>query len=251
MASAYTRPNVASSGVTWSVLQTAGWAGHLEKLLAAQPSTPNSAPTAAATATATGGGSTGGALAAGTYFFVATETNGFGETTAGPESSQLTVSAGNIPRVTFPTLKTGNTARNLYFGAKNGSTGGPYTLYARGITAGTYDCAVDLPTDSSAVRPPTANTTALSTRQIELIRSLKHGDAQRVIQRFNDVVGAFLSGKPVPADSVLKHLHEADAAAALLYTLIGEIGALIVANPGTIRVASNPIGGFNNARQWP
>ena len=36
---------------------------------------------------ANGGGASGGLLAAGTYYFVVTETNGFGETTAGPVSA--------------------------------------------------------------------------------------------------------------------------------------------------------------------
>src|SRR4051812_13890347 len=141
MASAYTSPSITASGVNWSGLKSKGFSGHLDALQAAQPQpgTPNSAPTVAATATATGGGATGGLLAAGTYFFIVSETNGYGETTLGPESAQLTVASTNIPRVTFQTLKSGNTARNLYVGALGGVTGGPYTLYARGITAGTYD----------------------------------------------------------------------------------------------------------------
>ena len=118
----------------------------------------NSAPTSAPTATATGGGSTGGTLAAGTYYIVFTETNDLGETTASPESSQLTVSAGNIPRVTFPSLKTGNTARNLYLTAANGSTG-TEVLYATGITTSTYDVATAAPV--SSVTPPVSNGTGL------------------------------------------------------------------------------------------
>lgn len=245
MASAYTSPSVTASGVTWAQLQTKGVAGHLAALLAAQPQpgTPNSAPTVAATATATGGGASGGLLAAGTYYFVVTETNGFGETTAGPESAQLTVASTNIPRVTFQTLKSGNTARNLYVGAVNGASGGPYTLYARGITAGTYDMAVAMPTDSSAVAPPTANTTALSAKQIELIRAAYNGDFRRAIQHADDVLRDFLRGDPTNHASTLKHWKEFHAATALLNTLASEIGTLLVANPGTI-AAGSVVGGL-------
>src|SRR5947208_14421712 len=107
---AYTSPNIIASTATFAQFQAMGASGQLELMITKQIAT--LAPTVAATATATGGGATGGALAAGTYYFVVTETNGKGETTIGPESAQLTVSATNIPRVTFQTLKTGNTARN-------------------------------------------------------------------------------------------------------------------------------------------
>ena len=50
-----------------------------------------------------------------------TESNGFGETTKSPEGTQLTVGATNQPQFTFPSLKTGNTSRNLYLGAVGGS----------------------------------------------------------------------------------------------------------------------------------
>src|SRR5947209_6026650 len=120
----YTSPNVIASGTTFAQFQAGGVSGHLERLIAAQAAT--LAPTAAPTAT--GGGSIGGLLAAGTYYLVFTESNGFGETTKSPESAQLTVGATNIPRVTFPSLKTGNLARRLYLGARNGPTGGPYML---------------------------------------------------------------------------------------------------------------------------
>src|SRR5438105_3705874 len=102
---AYTSPNIAASGTTWPQLLGGGLAGQLERLIAAQVGTAD--PTAAPTAAATGGGPTGGLLAAGTYYFVHTESNGIGETKISPEGSQLTVGATNIPRFTFPALKTG------------------------------------------------------------------------------------------------------------------------------------------------
>src|SRR5215472_4580417 len=109
---AYTSPNIIASGTTFAQHQAAGLSGHLERLIASQAAT--ASPTAAATATATGGGSSGGSLAAGTYYFVFTESNGIGETLKSPQGSQLTVASGNIPQFTFPSLQTRNTARRLY-----------------------------------------------------------------------------------------------------------------------------------------
>jgi hypothetical protein len=253
MASAFTAPSVTASGTTWAQLLASGLGGHLDLLInkQPQPGSPNLAPTVAATATATGGGATGGALAAGTYYFVVTETNGFGETTISPESLQLTVGATNIPRVTFQTLKTGNTARNLYFGAKNGPSGGPYTLYVRGVTAGTYDMALDLPTDSSAVAPPTVNTTALSTKQLELLKAARNGRLQDVYNHYHDTVTNFLDGNAVTQPSLIKHVMESGAVIAILNTLYSEVGTLIVANPGTFHNVATGIGGMKTVRQWP
>jgi hypothetical protein len=253
MASTYTSPSITASGTTWSQLKGRGLSGALDGLIAAQPQpgTPNSAPTVAATATATGGGATGGLLAAGTYYFVVAETNGIGETTLGPESAQLTVASTNIPRVTFQTLKSGNTARNLYVGALGGSTGGPYTLYARGITAGTFDMAVAVPTDSSTVAPPTANTTALSTKQIDLLRSLKYGNLQQVIDHAASVLRDYLQSDPIPHDRMLKHWGEAHVAVAALNTLFSEIGTLLVTNPGSLTTAAWGAGLTRSVRTLP
>ncbi len=208
------------------------------------------APTVAATASATGGGASGGALVAGTYYFVVTESNGKGETTAGPESSQLTVSATNIPRVTFQTLKTGNTARNLYVGAVGGSAGGPYTCYVRGVTAATYDMAVAAPITSDATAPPTVNTTGLSTRQIQSLRAGERGDLERVYRDLRVIVRAYTAGQPVPLPETLTHLRESHLTFAALATLCAEIGTLITANPGTIGPATTGTGAPIAVRTW-
>jgi hypothetical protein len=255
---AYTAPTVVASGTTFAQFQAGGASGHLEKLITAQGAT--LAPTVAATATATGGGSTGGLLQAGTYYFVVTESNGFGETTKGPESAQLTVGSTNIPRVTFQTLKTGNTSRNLYFGAKNGSSGGPYTLYASGVTAGTYDCAVDLPTNSYAMNPPTINTTGLTytdgngngqNKALQLLRAAEDGDLRVAYQFLREVVYEFNTGQPVPFGGVLTKLRHAHACFAMLSTLCSEMGTLIDANAGTLGRTTNPIGNSKARRTWP
>lgn len=238
-----------ASGITFAQLQASGVSGHLEKLIAAQVATV--APTAAPTATATGGGSTGGLLAAGTYYFVQTETNGVGETTISPEGSQLTVSAGNKPRFTWPSLKTGNNARNLYLGALNGSSGGPYYLYASGQTASTYDAITAVPANSYAFQPPTVNTTALSRKKIELLRSFKDGNAEDFYRYFRTLIATFSSGEPIAFADVITKFRDADVVISMLKTLVSEAGTLLDANAGTLGPAATGIGQYTQRRTWP
>src|SRR5579872_402698 len=222
---AYTSPNLTPSGTSFAQFQAGGVSGHLERLIAAQAATV--APTAAPTATATGGGSTGGALAAGTYYLVFTETNGIGETTVSPESTQLSVAAGNQPLVTFPTLKTGNTARNLYITAPGGASG-TEVLYATGITAGTYNLAAAGPTNSYAVNPPTANTTGLSyntsagltmNTPLQLLRAAKNGNLEDAFRFLRQVVADFNHGEPTALVGTLTKLRHAHTVFAMLATL--------------------------------
>jgi hypothetical protein len=255
---AYTNPNIIASGTTFAQFQSGGASGQLEKLIAAQVAT--QAPTVTGTATATGGGSTGGLLAAGTYYIVVTETNGKGETTIGPESAQLTVAATNIPRYTFQALKTGNTARNLYLGAVNGPSGGPYYLYASGITTATYDLAVAVPANSYAVSPPTVNSTGLSyvdgnlntvNEAVELVRAAKDGNLQDVYSYLHDIVQNFNRGEPISFAGAIQKLRHAHTAFALLATLCAEMGTLVDANAGTLGSTATGIGGRRAVRTWP
>jgi hypothetical protein len=212
--------------------------------------------------TATGGGSSGGLLAAGTYYSVVTETNGIGETTKGPESTQITVSAGNKPRITFQTLKTGNTARNVYIGAVNGSTGGPYTLYATGITTSTYDLVAAAPTNSFAVAPPTVNTTGLtytdgnSIGHNEVLTFLRflEGDADGggpLYRYLRSIIADFNRGDPIAFAGVIQKFRHAHTAIAMLNTLCSEMGTLIDANPGTLGTTATGIGSRITVRTWP
>jgi hypothetical protein len=257
---AYTAPTVVASGTTFAQFQAGGASGHLERLIAAQGTT--AAPTSAATATATGGGLSGGSLVAGTYYFVFTESNGFGETTASPQGSQLAVASGNQPQFTFPSLRSGNTSRNLYLGAAGGPSGGPYTLYASGITTSTYTAAAAAPTNSYAVNPPTFNTTGLTytdTNGIvhnEVIRFLrsheKANDAGGMLYQYlRALIADFNHGGPSTVPNVIQKLRHAHAAYAMLSTLCAEMGALIDANAGTLGTAATGIGGRQTIRRWP
>jgi hypothetical protein len=255
---AYSAPSVTASGATFAQFQTGGAAGHLELLITAQAAT--LAPTVAHTWTATGGGASSGLLAAGTYYSVVTESNGFGETTKGPESTQITVSSGNKPRITFQTLKTGNVSRNVYIGAVNGSTGGPYTLYASGITTSTYDLVAAAPTSSFAMAPPTVNTTGFTytdsngnvhNKRLELLRACKDGNFEDVWRYFRTVIADFNRGNPMPFGSVLTRLRDCHAVFAMLDTMCSEMGTLIDSNPGTLGRTTNQIGNSLTRRTWP
>lgn len=248
-----------SSGLNWSQFSGAkgGLDGLLEALVAAQAKTAD--PDTAATATATGGGASGGSLAAGTYYFVFTEANIFGETKISPESLQLTVASTNIPRFTFPSLKSGNVARNLYLGRANGSTGGPYFLYASGITATTYDASAAAPSNSFAVNPPTVNSTAptytdaagaVQNKALELIRAIEKGHADAPWKYAKGVVSGFLEGKPVAFNAEVQKLRHAVAAYLVYAKALLEVAALIDANPGSFTLANTGIGGSQTIRTF-
>lgn len=255
---AYLGPSVVASGTTFAEFQTSGASGHLERLITAQGQT--SAPGTAHTWTATGGSSSGGSLASGHYYSVVTETNGFGETTAGPVSTQITVATGNQPEITFQTLKTGNTGRNVYVGLPSGASTGPFYLYASGITTSTYTLATAVPTNSYSVQPPTTNTTGLTytdangngmLKPLELLRGAKDGNLEDSYRYLARVIQGFNEGDPVTFNGAIEKLRHAHAVFAMLSTLCSEMGTLIDANAGTLTTASTPIGGLTGTRTWP
>ena len=258
---AYSAPSITASGTTFAQFQAGGVSGHLEKLITANLG-PTAAPTVAHTISATGGGSTGGSLAAGTYYSVVTETNGIGETTVGPEASQLTVGAGNKPRITFQTLKTGNVARNVYLGAVGGPSGGPYYLYAANVTASTYDMVSAVPSNSYAVQPPTVNSTGLTHTDANKITHPEPLAWLRAAERDNGAFGqlyrylrtlvaGFNRGDPMTFPGVIQKLRHAHIVFALMNTLCTEMGTLIDANPGTLTTAPTGVGGRVSIRTWP
>ncbi len=250
----YTAPSIAASGTTFAQFQSGGASGHLEKLIAAQPLTPTAAPTVAPTLAASSSGNT---LAANTYYVVITETNGFGETTPSPASSSQVVSSGQKLTVTFPALKAGNTARNVYLGL---ASTGPFVLYATGVATATFDCTVAAPTNSYAVNPPSVSTTGLTyvdangnthKKAIELLRGAKYGNLEDAYLLLRCVVEEFNSGQPSPFGAVVEKLRHAHVVFAALSTLCSEMGTLIDANAGTLGTAATGIGGQKRVRTWP
>jgi hypothetical protein len=261
----YIPPSITSSSLSsianFTTWQAAGAAGHLEALISAQAGTSN--PTTAATASATGGGTSGGSLAAGTYYFVYTETNGIGETTPSSQGTSLVVSTGDKPTVTFPTLQTGNVARNLYLGT---TSGGPYYLYASGIstTSTTLSAAAAVPNvspgGSFAVNPPTVNSTTLTyegssgTTQnmaLALLRGAKDGNLEDTWRFLRTLIAGFNSGAPASFNGMISNLHHAHTVFAILSQLCLEAGIQIDGNAGTLGTAATGINERIAVRTWP
>jgi hypothetical protein len=127
------------------------------------PDSPLADPTTTATVSVTGGGSTGGALPAGTYQVAYSFTTNNGETLVGGRSTTFTVSSGNIPRVTLPSLPSGANGFVLYLSNTNAPTS-TLKKWAAGSTAGAIQ---DLnastwygsTTFTNAASVPAANTT--------------------------------------------------------------------------------------------
>jgi len=200
---------------------------------------------------------TGNTLAANTYYVVITETNGWGETTASPASASQVVSAAQKLTVTFPTLKTGNTARNVYLGL---ASGGPFALYATGITTATFDCTVAAPTNSYAVAPPSVTTTGLSwtdangnvvNTPLKLLRAAKQGRLEDVFLYYAQVVRDFNQGNPLSFPAAVTKLRHCHVVSSVLATMCAEAGVLLDANPGTLATAATGIQGRKMVRTWP
>lgn len=251
---AYTTPTIVPSSTTFALFQAGGASGILERLIAANLA--GTAAPGAPTILATGGGTSGGSLAAGTYYVKVTETNGMGETTASPEVS-VTIAAGNIPQVAFTSLQAGNTARNVYVG----KAGGGEILYATGVTAGTFNLSVAIPTGSYAVPVPTVNTTGLNgtnpaaagvaNQKLTALRACEKGRLQAVWDNLAGLISQFNRGEPVAFGSVVTKLREAHTVFALLSQLCAEVGSLVDANPGHLTNVPTGIGGQKTVRQWP
>lgn len=254
----YTNPSITTSGTTFAQFQEGGISAILDKLITVNAG-PTLAPTSAPTATATGGGSSGGLLAAGTYLLKHTESNGIGETTASPESTTLTVGAGNIPQVTFPTLKTGNTSRNLYATPVNGTTG-QEVLYATGITTTTFSMAVAAPSNSFAAVPPTVNSTGLSYKEangnvqnltLQNIRAAKDGNLQAVYNEVASTINAWNHGDPISSRGLAQSLRHAHVAIAFIAQAFAEAGTLADANAGSLVPTATGTGNSGLTRTWP
>jgi hypothetical protein len=243
---AYISPSITASGTTFAQFQGGGATRHLENLLAANlngTQAPSSAPTISVSGS-------GGLLAAGTYHLIITETNGLGETTASPESAQFSVTAGQVPTVTFPTLQPGNLARNVYLTPAGGASGSE-VLYASGITASTYGLSFAAPSNSYAVAPPATNTTGLTSSKIQLLRFARTGQFQKVWDFLHELLSVFNQGDPASFQSVVMKLRDVHTVFAMMSQLCAEGGALIDANPGHFANVRTGIGGTKTERMWP
>lgn len=234
---AYSSPSITSSGYSFGQLYSGGVAGILEAVIAANLNA-SASPTSAPTLSTGGSGNT---LPAATYYVVITETDGVGETTASPASTGQAVTLGLYLTVTFPGLKSGNVARNVYVGT---SSSGPFTLAASNITASSVNITAPLPANSYAVNPPTTNSTGLTftdaagnttNKALELAHTFDKGDSRRVYQYLASIVRDFLHGDPQNWQAFMQKLRHAHTAFAIMSEVCAEIGTLVDANPGTIK----------------
>lgn len=128
--------------------------------------TPNG-PSVQATVNVTGGGTTGGSLPGGTYYACYTYVNtitGRESNQGSSESTQFTVSSGDIPQVTFnDTLPLWASGRNLYVTLAGGASGSEIK-YASGIANSTYNLAASN-AGSTASGFPTGSGTSTESNQ--------------------------------------------------------------------------------------
>ncbi|MBU6430189.1 MAG: hypothetical protein KGR26_14330, partial [Cyanobacteria bacterium REEB65] len=184
----FVAPTIQSSGTTWAQFKAGGIQAIINNL--ASTNTAKANPTTTATVaitTATGG------LAAGTYYCQYSFVDPFGETQAGGESLQFTLTGTTqLATVTLPALPTGVQSINLYLTNANGAAG-TETLYATGITTTTFACSYALPADQPTESLPTANTTGWPPSADVLILQ---GATELVLESLLEQWSSTLSGQP-------------------------------------------------------
>jgi hypothetical protein len=176
--------------------------------------------------------------------------------TASPPTSTTAPASANttsttIPKITaFPTLQTGNSARNIYLTAPGGASGSE-VLYAREQTGSTFTFGAPIPASNFAVRLPTLNTTGYGTLDYQMLRAVKDGNFDQVYRRLRAIAYDFNRGSPVPHAATVTNLKRVHNVFAVLAQLCAEIGTLIDANPGHITAVQTGIGGIAQKRTWP
>jgi hypothetical protein len=176
-------------------------------------------------------------------------------TTAPPVSATpaptVNTTTTTIPKITaFPSLQPGNLARNIYISPAGGGPGSE-VLYARETTASTFTFNLVPPASNYAAAPPTANTTGYNALDYQLIRAAKDGNLEDIYRRLRQIVYDFNHGAPVGHANCLLSLKRVHNAFIVLAQLCSEMGALIEANPGHIKVTQNGIGDATTKRTWP
>lgn len=233
-AQTYTTSVPITSGASFANLQSGGIKGVIDAILAANPAIAN--PTTAPTMTATGGGGSGGTLPAGAYYTAYAWNNGFGRTAAIESVSTVTITLGQIPRVTIPALPTGCVSAYIYVTAAGGASG--TTKYYKATTGTTADLTIAAFEDDT-VSAPTTNTTAATTYA-------KYANVYANMTRMPDLLTAyqatlddFLRGDPVNQNELLVRLQTLTACLAAVYKAVDNATALVFANTGTLAFDSS------------
>jgi hypothetical protein len=228
-------PVITASGTNWAQYKAGGLLGLMDRMISTNAAKAN--PTTTATATATGGGASGGSLPAGTYFIRYSWVDAFGETLAAGVSSQLTVAAGNIPRITIPSLPAGVSFANIYLTPTGGADGTQY-LYATGITTTTFDASYALPVDVPGAGMPQANTTGAqgSPEVASAIPSAftSRANNERFWCGLHELLSVHLRGAPVSRRDYLLTPFWRRGVVTFMSTALAEVVTLVVANQGTL-----------------
>lgn len=159
-----------------------------------------------------------------------------------------------IPQVTFPALKTNNTARNLYLTAANGASGSE-VLYVAGVTTTTVNLSTAALSGNTAAdlsAPPTTNTTGLQANQISRIRSAKvTGQLEYQYMHAAQAIRRFVEGGADPTLNDINSLNNSSVVFHALAQACDDCAALMWANPGHFQQLKNPIGDYVTKRTQP
>lgn len=228
-------PTIQPSGTTWAQFKAGGVGILLTNLAAANP--PKANPSTQATVAVSG---TTGLLPAGTYYCQYAFVDPFGETLAGGESAQFTVTAGQIPTVTLPALPAGVQAINLYLTNPNGAPG-TETLYATGIPATTFACSYAPPPDQPTESLPETNSTGWPSSANLLATQ---ANTELALESYIEKLSQVLSGQPVQRRMIFRDMIRPLGVAAAWHQVWTEASTLIWANwpSASVGYVITPIG---------
>jgi hypothetical protein len=190
-------PTIQPSGTTWAQFKTGGVGILLTNLAVTNP--PKANPSTQATVAVSG---SGGLLPAGTYYCQYSFVDPFGESLAGGESAQFTVTTGQVPTVTLPALPLGVQAINLYLTNPNGAAG-TETLYATGITTTTFACSYAPPYDQPTESLPEVNNTGWPSSANLLATQ---ANTEIVLESYVEKLSQVLSGAAIQRRMVFREM---------------------------------------------
>ncbi len=166
-----------------------------------------------------------------------------------PPSANTTTT--NIPKITaFPSLQTGNIARNVYLTSARGISR-TEVLYYRESTAATFAFASPAPAANAAATLPTVNTTGYSALDFQLIRDAKNGKLDDSFRRLRQLISDWNRGTPVAQTQTIANMKRLHNVFAVLNQLCAEMGVLVEANPGHLTSIKTGIGNAGSMRVWP
>jgi hypothetical protein len=241
----FVQPAIVASGTTWSQYKDAGLSAILDNLVSTNPAKAN--PTTTATVNVTAGGSTGGNLPAGDYYASYTYADAFGETLAGGRSAKFTVAAGNIPRVTLPSLPAGVDCINIYLTPTNGAIGSE-RIYGSGITTTTFDLSYALLDDPGGSLPALNTTGFFDNGGMHKAIVDPSGGSSGILKGIRSWFNSFIHGDRIGRRVALDKARSTAGYARAWATVYSEAAALIAANPPTTTTVSAGFTGYTKTK---